>query len=48
VHGVKNVQGEDPWNAGRCIHGEPNAKEVIPDKDLGHSIKPNCRNVVRN
>ena len=24
VHGIKNVQGEDPWNAARCIHGEPN------------------------
>jgi len=42
------VQGSDPWNAARCIHGEPNAKEVLPDKDLGKSIKPNCRNVVRD
>lgn len=23
VHGVRNVQGSDPWNAARCIHGEP-------------------------
>jgi hypothetical protein len=23
VHGVGNVQGENPWNAARCIHGEP-------------------------
>jgi hypothetical protein len=28
VHGIKNIQGKDPWNAGRCIHGEPNMKEV--------------------
>jgi len=47
VHGVKNVQGADPWNAARCIHGEPSAKEVLPDRDLGKSLKPNCRNVVR-
>lgn len=47
VHGIKNVQGEDPWNAARCIHGEPNDKQVIPDHDLGKSVKPNCRNVVR-
>ena len=48
VHGIKNVQGNDPWNAARCIHGEPNERELAPDKDLGKSVKPNCRNVVRN
>lgn len=48
VHGIKNVQGNDPWNAGRCIHGEPTSKETQPDHDLGKSVKPNCRNVVRN
>jgi hypothetical protein len=47
VHGVKNLQGENPWNVGRCIHGEPSLSEVQPDKDLGKSIRPNCRNVVR-
>jgi len=47
VHGIKNVQGSNPWNAGRCIHGEPNDKQIVPDIDLGKSIKPNCRNVVR-
>lgn len=46
VHGVKNVQGADPWNAARCIHGEPSANQLEPDKDLGKSSKPNCRNVV--
>ena len=47
VHGIKNVQGADPWNAARCIHGEPDLKQLLPDKDLGKSTKPNCRNVVR-
>ena len=47
VHGIKNIQGSDPWNAGRCIHGEPTMKEVQPNYDLGKSVKPNCRNVVR-
>jgi len=28
VHGVKNIQGTDPWNAARCIHGEPGDLEV--------------------
>ena len=48
MHGVKNITGEDPWNAARCIHGEPVASQVLPDHDLGKSTKPNCRNVVRN
>jgi len=48
VHGIKNVQGNNPWNAARCIHGEPLSNEIIPDHDLGKSVKPNCRNVVRN
>lgn len=47
VHGIKNVQGGDPWNAARCIHGEPTANQLLPDRDLGKSTKPNCRNVVR-
>jgi hypothetical protein len=44
---VKNLQGPDQWNAAKCIHGEPNEKEVQPDTDLGKSTKPGCRNVVR-
>lgn len=47
VHGVKNVQGDDAWNAARCIHGEPEAHELAPDNDLGRATKPNCRNMVR-
>jgi hypothetical protein len=41
------VTGDDPWNAARCIHGEPRACDVVDDKDLGKAIKPGCRNVVR-
>jgi hypothetical protein len=47
VHGVKNVQEADTWNAARCIHGEPQERDLKPDHDLGKSTKPNCRNVVR-
>lgn len=47
VHGVRNLTGGDQWNAARCIHGEPNEKQVQPDHDLGKAVKPNCRNVVR-
>lgn len=48
VHGIKNITGNDPWNAARCIHGEPTAQQIQPDRDLGKSTKPNCRNVVRD
>ena len=41
------MQGENPWNAARCIHGEPTATEVAADSDLGRSTKPGCRNTVR-
>ena len=27
--------------------GEPTAMQLQPDRDLGKSTKPNCRNVVR-
>jgi hypothetical protein len=47
VHGVRNVQGGDTWNAARCIHGEPTQVDLQDDKDLGKSVKPNCRNLVR-
>jgi hypothetical protein len=47
VHGVRNLTGGEQWNAGRCIHGEPTASQILPDHDLGKSVKPNCRNVVR-
>lgn len=48
VHGIKNITGNDPWNAARCIHGEPTSLQIQPDRDLGKSTKPNCRNVVRD
>lgn len=47
VHGIKNVQEKDAWNAARCIHGEPTDRDLMPDNDLGRSTKPNCRNLVR-
>jgi hypothetical protein len=47
VYGIKNIVGNGTWNAGKCIHGEPSSLELMPDKDLGKSIKPGCRNVVR-
>jgi hypothetical protein len=42
--GIKNMAGEAAWNAAKCIHGEPNEKELEPDRDLGKSNKPGCRN----
>ena len=48
VFGIKNIpRGGQDWNAAACIHGNPSEKELEPDKDLGKSIKPNCRNEVR-
>lgn len=44
---MRNVVGSDIWNAAKCIHGEPNEKELEPDRDLGKSTKVGCRNVVR-
>lgn len=47
MHGARNLNDANTWNAARCIHGEPTAKELLPDHDLGKSVKKNCRNVVR-
>lgn len=47
AYGVKNILGNDIWNAAKCIHGEPSEKELEPDRDLGRSMKPGCRNIVR-
>ncbi len=46
-YGVRNIVGGDNWNAARCIHGEPNEKELQPDADLGKTNKVGCRNIVR-
>ena len=48
MHGIKNLQGDGTWNAGKCIHGVPQPRELAADKDLGKSTKPGCRNVVRS
>ena len=46
VHGVKNdVTG---WNGAKCIRGEPSEKELLPDIDLGKSVRLNCTNRVRS
>ena len=38
VFGVKSVKdGENNWNAGKCLHGEA-GKISEPDKDLGRSV----------
>lgn len=47
AYGVKNVVGDNVWNAAKCIHGEPTEMEIAPDRDLGKSMKPGCRNIVR-
>lgn len=45
--GIRNQFGPEIWNAAKCISGEPTAKELQPDKDLGKSIKEGTRNIVR-
>jgi hypothetical protein len=45
--GVRNIQGTDNWNAAQCIHGQPHERELVPDKDLGRSIKLGCTNVIK-
>ncbi len=47
VFGVKNIVGNDIWNAAKCIHGQPTEKEIQPDKDLGRCTKPGSMNIVR-
>jgi len=47
AYGVKNDVGDNVWNAAKCIHGEPTEMEIAPDRDLGKSMKPGCRNIVR-
>lgn len=39
VFGVRNVQGDDAWNAARCLHGDPSDRELQPDRDLGRCVK---------
>ena len=44
---MRNLTTPNIWNAAKCIHGEPNERELQPDQDLGKSNKTGCRNVVR-
>ena len=47
AYGVKNLVGNDVWNAAKCLAGEPVEQELQPDRDLGRCTKTGCRNVVR-
>ena len=40
-------KGDCQWNAAKCIYGEPNAAQLLPDRDLGTTVRKECRNVVR-
>lgn len=46
VHGAPSLKSHNDWNARKCITGEPTAKMLEPDADLGKCVKPGCRNVV--
>ena len=45
--GIKNVLGQETWNVAKCLHGEPSAREVEPEADLGNCTKLGSRNIVR-
>ena len=48
VFGIKNCpDGSSNWNAAKCINGDPSARELEPDNDLGRCTKIGSRNVVR-
>ena len=47
MFGVRNIVGNDVWNAAKCIQGEPTTKQLEPDNDLGKCTKIGCRNTVR-
>jgi len=36
------------WNAAKCIRSEPEERDLLPDSDLGKSVKINCTNRVRS
>lgn len=41
VFGIKSIKGDEMWNLGKCLHGDPDLQNpflVEPDKDLGKSI----------
>lgn len=35
------------WDAGMCIHGKPNERQLQPDMDLGRSLRSGFRNEVK-
>jgi hypothetical protein len=41
VFGTKSIKGDEMWNMGKCLHGDPYTQTAIlleADKDLGKSI----------
>lgn len=44
TYGFKS-KNQEPWSAGKCIHGEPTLEEVQPDADLGKSNRLGYRNI---
>lgn len=45
--GAPSLKDPNEWNAAKCLKGEPSEKMLLPDKDLGVSVKLGCRNMVR-
>lgn len=45
--GAPSMKDSSEWNAAKCLRGEPSAKELMPDMDLGRCTKPGSRNQVR-
>lgn len=45
--GVPSVRETGQWNAAKCLNGEPTARQLVADADLGKSCKINCSNRVR-
>jgi len=44
IYGYK-IKEKDPWDASKCLYGEPTQKTVIDDPNLGKSSKFGYRNV---
>lgn len=47
VFGIPSLKDHTEWNAAKCLRGEPTAKEMMPDADLGKCTKVGSRNLVR-
>lgn len=41
IFGLRSIKGDDHWNLGKCLHGDPNNRNSSlfePDRDLGKSV----------